>query len=622
MTQKTGPFAALYEEFKGGHVSRREFLRRATMLGVGAPVAMYIVNSTTPTVAHAQDATPAAGGTWSNPPDAGTEGQTRGAGGELKILQWQGVTHFGLHTATGTKDQLGASLVLEPLMNYLPDGTLTPNLAAEVPSVENGGLSEDLTSVTYKLKEGVLWSDGTPFTAADVVFTWQWAANPDNGAITTLTYQSISAAEAIDDLTVKLTFVGPQLAWYLPFTNTYLGAVYPKHILDGGGVDAYNAFILNPVGTGPYVVSSFSANDQVVYEANPNYREPNKPFFQTVNLKGGGDAVSAAQAVLQTGDWHFAWNLQVEPQILRDLEANGIGKVSVSPPSNVERLLINFSDPNDESMGEKSHKDVPHPFFSDIKVRQAFALATDRDTIANQFYQGGDLEPGAKNILSGIGQFESPNTSFEFNLEAAAALLDEAGWVLDGDVRKKDGVEMSVSYSTSINSVRQKTQAVNKQNWESIGIKVNLKQVDAGIFFDSAAGNEQNAQHFFADLLMYTNGPTSAFPLSYMQSWYAGPNGESISQKANNWSGINESRYASAEYDEMYDRLAATTIQEEAVALFIAMNDHIINNQVVIPEVARAVEKYAIANTLNDANVGSSLAEALYWNIKNWNNVM
>ncbi len=620
MTQKTGPFAALYEEFKGGHISRRDFLRRATMLGVGAPVAMYLVNATTPTVAHAQDATPAAAG-GASAPDAGTEGQTRGAGGELKMLQWQGVTHFGLHTATGTKDQLGASLVLEPLMNYLPDGTLTANLAAEVPSLENGGLSEDLTTVTYKLKEGVLWSDGTPFTAADVVFTWQWVTDAANGAITTLTYQAISAAEAIDDLTVKLTFVGPQLAWYLPFTGTYLGAVYPKHVLEAGG-EAYNQFILAPVGTGPYVVSSFSANDQVIYEANPNYREANKPFFQTVNLKGGGDAASAAQAVLQTGDWHFAWNLQVEPQILRDLEEGGKGKLSVSPPSNVERLLINFSDPNDESMGEKSHKDVPHPFFSDLKVRQALALATDRDTIANQFYQGGDLEPGARNILSGIGSIESPNTTFEFNLEKAAALLDEAGWVLDGDTRKKDGVEMKISYSTSINAVRQKTQAVNKQNWESIGIAVNLKQVDAGIFFDSAAGNEQNAQHFYADLLMYTNGPTSTFPLNYMQSWYAGPNGESISQKANNWSGINESRYANADYDAMYDRLAATTIQEEAVALFIAMNDHLINDQVIVPEVARAVEKYAIALTLNDDNVGSSLAEALYWNIRNWNNVM
>ncbi|MDQ2683979.1 MAG: ABC transporter substrate-binding protein, partial [Chloroflexota bacterium] len=375
MTHQTGPFAALHEAFKEGRVSRREFVRAATMLGVAAPVALFVMNNTTQTAVHAQDATPAASG--ANAPDSGTEGQTRGAGGELKMLQWQGATHFGLHTATGTKDQLAAGLVFEPLLNYLPDGTLIPCLAAEVPSVENGGLAEDLSSITYKLKEGVLWSDGTPFTAADVVFTWEWVVNPDNNAITQLTYQTIQSVEAIDDLTVKVTYPGTQLSWYVPFSGTYLGSIYPKHILEGADTDAYNAFILAPIGTGPYVVSSFSANDQVIYEANPNFREPNKPFFQTVNLKGGGDAVSAAQAVLQTGDWHFAWNLQVEAPILRDLVANGIGTTQVSPPNSVERLLINFSDPNDESMGERSHKDVPHPFFSDLKVRQAFALATD-----------------------------------------------------------------------------------------------------------------------------------------------------------------------------------------------------------------------------------------------------
>src|SRR6185503_6614306 len=102
MTQQSGPFGALFEEYKAGRVSRRDFLRRAAMLGVGAPVALFVVNSVSPSVAHAQDATPPAGGAAA--PSAGTEGQTRGAGGELKMLQWQGVTHFGLHTSTGTKD--------------------------------------------------------------------------------------------------------------------------------------------------------------------------------------------------------------------------------------------------------------------------------------------------------------------------------------------------------------------------------------------------------------------------------------------------------------------------------------------------------------------------------------
>jgi peptide/nickel transport system substrate-binding protein len=612
MTQQTGPFRALYEELKAGRISRRDFLSRAAMLGVGAPVALFVVNSVNPSGVAAQ----AAGA-----PSAGTEGQTRGAGGELKMLQWQAATHMGLHTSTGTKDSLAASLITEPLLSYLPDGTLIPTLAAEVPSIENGGVSEDLTTVTYKLKEGVLWNDGQPFSADDVVFTWQWITDPANSSINISTYQLISSVEAVDPLTAKVTFAQPQITWFVPFVNSYVGSIYPKHVLEGGGEDAYRAFVQAPVGTGPYKVESFTENDQVVYVMNENYREPNKPFFERVNLKGGGDAVSAAQAVLQTGDWDFAWNLQVERQILEQLVANGKGTVQASPATNVERILINFSDPDDDSMGERSHKDVPHPMWSDLKVRQALAFATDRDTLSNQFYAGGDLEPGAKNILTGLAAAESPNTSYEFNLEKAAALLDEAGWVLDGDTRKKDGKEFTISYSTSINAVRQKTQALNKQNWESIGIKVNLKQVDPGIFFDSAAGNEQNAQHFYEDLLMYTNGPSSSLPISYMQSWYAGPDGENLSQKANNWSGVNESRYANADYDAMYEQLTAATDLETANGLLIAMNDHLINDQVIVPEVARAAEKYAILNTLNNDNIAANAFEALYWNIANWNRV-
>ena len=617
MSQQPGPFGALYEEFKAGSVSRREFINRAVKLGVGAGAAVYVLNAHS-IITGAQDATPA--GTGATAPASGTEGQTRGAGGELKLLQWQGPTNLGLHNNTGTKDQLAASLVTEPLLSWLPDGTQVPALAKSVPSVATGDLAEDLTWVQYSLKEGVLWSDGTPFTADDVVFTYNWIKDPANGAITIKLYEIVSNVEAIDPQTVKITFTGPQLGWNTVFTGSYQGSIYPKHVLEAGA-DAYKAFQLAPIGTGPYVVEKFSVNDQVIYQANPNYREANKPFFQTVNLKGGGDAVSAAQAVLETGDWDFAWNLQVEATILRSLAENGKGQLHSTSPASVERLLINFSDPNKEVNGQKSEKNTPHPFFSDLKVRQAFSLATDRQTLSDQFYLGGDLEPPARNILTGIGTLESPNTSFEFSLEKAAALLDEAGWVLDGDTRKKDDVELKVAYSTTINTVRQKTQAVNKQNWESIGIKVNLKQVDPGIFFDSAAGNEQNAQHFYADLLMYTNGPTSTFPLSYVQSWYGGKDGVNLSQKENNWTGINESRYHNDEYDAIYDQLTQETDVEAANALFIQLNDHVINNVVVIAEVARASESYAAINSLNDANVAGSLFEALYWNIANWNRI-
>ncbi|MGI8475788.1 MAG: peptide ABC transporter substrate-binding protein [Thermomicrobiales bacterium] len=612
MSEHHGPFWSIFQDLKRGSISRREFIRKATALGVGLPVTLFVLNA----VKVDGAAAPAAA---ADHPSEGTEGQTRGAGGELKLLQWQAPTVLSQHVATGTKDQIASALVSEPLLSYLPDGSLVPTLAAAVPSKENGGLSPDLTTVTYKLKPGVTWSDGTPFTSADVAFTWQWIVDPANQSVDATTYGVIKSIDTPDDLTAVITFKSPQLGWYLTFAGGYKGAVYPKHILEGGP-EKHNAFVKNPTGTGPYKVDSFKENDQVVYSANEKYREPNKPFFATVNLKGGGDATSAAQAVLQTGDWDFAWNLQVEPQLLTKMQEGGKGTVETASPSSPERVLINFTDPNKEVDGQRSELHTPHPFFSDKAVRQALALGADRQTMATQFYLGGDKEPPAANILTGVTPaLASKGTSFEYNLDKANQMLDAAGWVKNGDVRAKDGVELKVTYSTTINSVRQKNQAVNKQNWEKLGFKVQLKQVDAGIFFDSSIGNDQNAKHFYSDLLMYTDGPTDAFPLAYMQNWYGGKDAANIAQKSNGWSGVNVHRYNNPEYDALYDSVLTLTDAEKAAEAFVKMNDIVVNDIVVIPLVARAAEKYAILKTLRNANVAGSLFEALYWNIANWN---
>ena len=632
MSKPQGPFWALYEELKAGNVTRRDFIARASALGVGFPIIVFVLNALNVKSAFAQDATPGASpeatpAAAALRPSVGSEGLTRGALGELKLLQWQAPTVLSTHKSNGTKDQLASCLVNEPLLNFLPDGTLIPTLAAEVPSIENGGVAADFSSVTYKLKPGVLWSDGTPFTAADVKFTVDWIADPANGAVFKSVYAVIKQADVIDDLTVKLTFAQPTVSWYVPFSGSTFGEVFPKHILEGGP-EKHDAFTKNPIGTGPYVVESFTPGDQVVYTANPGFREPNQPFFAKVNLKGGGEAADAARAVLQTGDWDFAWNVQVDPKLLKQMQDDGgKGTVQTTSPVAVERIHINFSDPNKEVDGQRSEINTPHPFLTDPEVRKALSLATDRDTIANQFYLGGTLEPPAVNILTGIPPVESKNTSYKFDLDAANATLDAAGWTKQGDTRAKDGVELKLVYSTTINSVRQKTQQLNKQNWEKIGFKVQMKQVDAGTFFDSSAGNEQNYVHFYSDVIMYTNNPVSALPLQYMATWYGGtavdgdatkPQWWNVDQKWNAWAGGNETRYHNAEFDALYDAAAKEVDTAKAAELFIQMNDHLINNVVIIPEVARATDEYAISNTLHNENVVGSFFEALYWNIQNW----
>ncbi|MGH2530660.1 MAG: peptide ABC transporter substrate-binding protein [Thermomicrobiales bacterium] len=614
---ETGAFWRLYEELKAGRLSRRAFIQRATALGVTLPVVLFVLQATK--LGQGAAAQEAASGR----PTTGTENQQRGAGGELKLLQWQAATHMSVHTSTGAKDTHAASLVTEPLMSYMPDYSLIPTLVKEVPTEENGLLAADRLSVTYNLLEGMLWSDGEPFTANDVVFTWNWIMNPENASVNIETYRPIASVEAVDDLTVAITFSTPQPAWYIPFTSTLGGGIYPAHFWGGDPTnpDPINQFRQNPIGTGPYKVDSFAENDQVIYSINENYREPNKPFFASVNLKGGGDAASTARAVLQTGDWHMAWNTQVEPAVLLEMEqTGGNGAVVVAAGLYVERIDVNFSDPDVEVDGQRSQWETPHPILTDKAVRQAMALGADRQTVSDQFYFGDRGEPPTSNILVGPPQFASPNTSWEFNVEAAKQILDEAGWVLEGDVRVKDGVELAIDYATTINPVRQKTQAVVKQAWEEIGIKVQLKQIDAGIFFDSAAGNEQNLSHMYFDLSMYANTPTDPYPVSYMAGWYSN-NGENIAQAANDWSGLNSTRYHNPEYDQLYEELRLETDPERAAELFIQMNDLVINDVVMIPLVNRSAATYCISNQLRADSVALGQFETLYWNVANWNMV-
>src|SRR5215204_1403541 len=622
MTEGTpqGPLSALHKELRAGKITRREFTLRALALGVGMPIISFILRAESAGAqAGQQIGWGVAAQETAGPPAEGMDGRTRGEGGELKLIQWQAPSMLSPHVSTGTKDYLAATPILEPLMHYLPGGTIIPNLVTEVPTVENGLLAEDLKSVTYKLLDGVKWADGEPLTADDVLFTWEWVVDPANTASSASVYEPIKSMEVVDPQTVQVFFAEPNANWFEPHTGSVWGAIYPKHVLDvEDGKTAHDAFLLNPVGTGPYKVESFSANDQAVYVVNENYREPNKPFFERVNLKGGGDAASAARAVLQTGEYDYAWNLQVEPDILAELEAGGKGKVNIPPGTQVERIAFQFADWKTETDGEKAALGTVNPTMGDKAVRQAVNLATQRDVISQQLYAG-EAEPPTANILAGLPSMASPNTSWEFNLDEVKRILDEAGWAMDGDVRKKDGAELSIAYVTSINPVRQKEQAIIKQALEQIGFKVELRQVDSAVFFDGSAGNEQNINHFYNDLQMYTNNVTSPIPVAYMLDWYTGKDAENVAQKANDWNGLNYGRYQNAEYDKLLDQVRLETDIEKAAAMFIQMNDILIEDVAIVPLVNRSAGKYGIVTTLRDENVAVSDFEVDYWNIANWN---
>ncbi|HEX9495940.1 MAG TPA: peptide ABC transporter substrate-binding protein [Candidatus Limnocylindria bacterium] len=525
----------------------------------------------------------------------------RGDGGELKILYWQAPTILNPHQATGTKDSDASRLVIEPLASWGPDAKPIANaLADSIPTVANGGVSSDFTTVTWKLKPGLKWSDGSAVTADDVVFTFTQIKDPASASTTADNTEGVKSVVAKDASTVVITYDAPNPNFYQWGVGTCCGILQKAQFAAYAGAKFKDApGNLKPIGTGPYTVTDFKPGDVVTYAANANFRDPNKPFFKTVNFKGGGDAETSARAVFQTGDVDYAWNLQVTASVLKPMiDASTKGKMLTVYGSSVERILLNFADPNapGDQRGEPTTK---HPFFNGadgLTVRKALSMATDRKTVAEQFYGNGLAGKPGCNIITGIPEYESTNTaSFcgQFDTAAAAKLLDDAGWKMDAaaGVRAKGGVQLKILYQTTVNAVRQNTQALMKTNWEKAGFKVELKSVPAATFFTNTSPD--GANHFWSDVEMFTNN-SDPDPTSYLNGWTT----KQIAQKSNNWQTGNYNRYSNPDFDTKIESLRKETDPAKRATLIKEANDILILNVVIIPIVTRTQVTTGIGNTL------------------------
>jgi peptide/nickel transport system substrate-binding protein len=552
----------LIDDVKIGRLSRRRFVQTMVGLGLTAPLAAQLLT---------------ASGVAAQPKASTFTPTKRGGGGPLRVLWWQSPTLLNPHFATGTKDSDGSRIFYEPLAGYDPDGNLVPALASEIPTVDNGGLGRDGTWVVWNLKKGVQWHDGKPFTADDVIFNWEYAADPATAAVTIGAYSDIDRVEKLNEHSVKVVFKQPTPYWYEAFCQNRL--IIPKHLFEAykGAKSREAPTNLKPVGTGPYKFVDFRPGDIVRGEINPNYHVPNRPFFDTIEMKGGGDAASAARAVLQTGEYDFAWNMQVEDDVLKRLEQGGKGRAEIYPTGGIEHIQCNFTDPNKDVDGERSSLKTTHPTLADPAVRQALGLLVDRASIHEQIYgRGGQA---TANYLNAPSRYASKNLRWEFNVDKANQILDAAGWKRGADgIRAKDGKRLRFLYQTSTNAPRQKTQAIVKQACAKAGIDIEIKSVVASVFFGSDVANPDNYPHFYADLQMY-NISTGVDPLWGMRSFRS----QEIATKDNKWSGRNVTRWRNEEYDRLWKAAETEMDPVKRAAMFIRMNDMIVQTGVVIP---------------------------------------
>ncbi|MFI4997137.1 MAG: peptide ABC transporter substrate-binding protein [Hyphomicrobiales bacterium] len=583
----------LIAQVKAGAMSRRAFVQKMGALGLSAPMAGQMLSYCGVAMAQTK---------------SDYKPTKAGGGGPLKMLYWQAPTLLNPHFAVGTKDQEGSRIFYEPLASWDGEGNLTPTLAAEIPSFESGTISKDGLSVTWKLKKDVKWHDGKPFTADDCVFNWEYASDPETAATTAGTYNTIKV-EKVDDLTVKILFSKPTPNWADAFVG-FRGMIVPKHLFEAyKGAKAREAPAnLKPVGTGPYKFVDFKPGDLVKGEINTSYHVPNRPHFDTIEMKGGGDAVSAARAVLQTGEYDLAWNLQVEDEILLKMEAGGKGHVVILPGGNVEHIQVNFTDPWTEVDGERSSLKTTHPSLSDKAVREALNLLVDRGSVEKYIY--GRTGSATANFLNNPERFRSKATTWEFNIAEANKLLDAAGWKPGPDgVRAKDGKKLHFVFQTSINTPRQKTQAIVKQACQKAGIEIEVKAVTASVYFSSDVANPDTYPHFYTDLQMYTttSDPDPGEFMKEFTSW-------EVAAKANKWQGRNIVRWRNDEYDKTYHASENELDPVKRAALFIKMNELVIADRAVIPVVYRPT----IAGLRNDIKASLSGWDNYVWALADW----
>jgi peptide/nickel transport system substrate-binding protein len=405
-------------------------------------------------------------------------------------------------------------LTLAGLGEWDDQGNYVPELAAEVPSGANGGVSTDGLTITWKLKPNLKWSDGEPLTSADVKFTWESIMDPGNAAMQKGAYGNIASIDTPDDLTVVIHFSKLYPPWQTLFgdgPNT-AGAILPKHILEGKTALENDPFIHWPtVSSGPFIITEWVPGDHMTLLPNPHFYN-GRPILDRIQIRFI-PTPEVALAALQTGDidWYpdfsegdIATVGALEPEI----------HLKVVPGSEFEHYLFNLGvkdgvkDANGVVIpGSQSPRDGPCPL-KDVSVRKAILLGIDREAIVQALLEGQTTVPASLwpnsywNNTSLVVQAYDP--------EGAKALLDEAGYTPGADGIRHgmcNGVDTKLSFAfyTTDKQLRVDIALAVQSDLNKIGIEFKPNHQPGGTFFGTYTdgGPMSTGQH---DIAGYTTG--------------------------------------------------------------------------------------------------------------------
>ncbi|MDF3038896.1 MAG: ABC-type dipeptide transport system, periplasmic component [Thermomicrobiales bacterium] len=504
------------QQVRDGRLSRRAFVGAAAAAGFSVAMAERLLATTTVAAAPARQ---------DEPPQ----------GGQVIVGLSQEPTIFNPLKSTLEVDRGVQFAIFDSLWRIDPDAVLHPNLATEIPSVENGGISDDGLTYTFRLRDDAAWHDGEPFTAADVVFSHQTIMNPDFVPGTRIGHDQVAEISAPDDHTVTMTLAAPYAPFLLTWADTY---IVPEHVL--AEVEDLNTAEFNstaPVGTGPFTFQDRVAGDLISLQANPNYHGPG-PYLDTVIFKYVPD-LNVLYTQFQTGE----------------VDATGIQGITAENFAEAQTLEGKVIHSEPTGFVEFIYMNHGNPVFQDLAVRQALYAAMDKQNIIDTIYYGvhGPIETYLPTQSWAYNPDLEPHV---FDIAAANAILDEAGWAPGDDgIRQKDDVRLSFTNSTTAgNAVREQAQQYLQQTWAEIGVDMQIENMPAAVIW----GDYFNQSQYDSVMVGWTNPPdpdgTSRFHSAYIPAQGGG--------------GQNTMQYKNEELDTLWEAGVAELDQEARAEIY------------------------------------------------------
>lgn len=449
--------------------------------------------------------------------------------------------HLNVFRSTQAIADAVAMLMVEGLFSEDDKAQIIPVLATEIPSVANGGVSADGLTITYHLRQGVKWSNGSDFTCADVVFTWKAAADLNSGA-NSAGYEDIESITCPDASTAVLTFS----RLYAPFL-TLFPIVLPAGSGDPAGMAAWT-YNRMPVGTGPFLLKEWKRGVSITLVKHPAYR--GHVGVDQIMIKIIPNREAGLQ-LIKTGDIDILWGLaESDLQALDALAQDGV-RYSALKSGETESLVLNLADPTLDAPADPIKH--PHPLLANLRVRQAIQLGLDKQRLADVLL-GGKAEPATSILNRGWAACAQPPS--EFNPDKARQLLEEVGWLPGPDgIRLKESVKLRLRYQTTADDpLRHQAQQLMVEMMKDIGVDLHIENVPEDVLFASW-GKDGLRKHGHFDVLQFTSGPSSTDPGHYLADNFATG---SIPTAANKGSGSNYSRWINRDFDALLADAAAS----------------------------------------------------------------